>query len=130
MPICRFCSSREVVRAGIHYAGKSRKQRLLCKGCGRVFIAPFPTGLDIKKLASALRERGVKKAWLFGSYARGEARPGSDVDILVEFPKPVGLELFRIQRELSEVLGMKVELGTKLDPHIEREARREMKAIL
>ena len=104
---------------------------MLCKSCGRVFIASFPKKLDLRQLARALKERGVRRAAIFGSYARGEAKPGSDIDLLVEFPKPVGLlTLVRIQRELSEMLGAKVDLGTKLDPFIEEDAKKDMKVIL
>ncbi len=72
----------------------------------------------------------MKKAVLFGSYARGEAQPGSDIDILVEFSKPVGLKLFRIQRELSEMFGVKVELGTELSPHVMENVKQEAKVIV
>ena len=129
MPTCKFCSSKELVKAGIHYAG-GRKQRWLCKNCGRIFISPFPKKPDLKRLAQALRGHGVKKAVLFGSYARGEAQPGSDIDILVEFSKPVGLKLFRIQRELSEMFGVKVEVGTELSPHVMENVKQEAKVIV
>ena len=56
----------------------------------------------------------VKKAWLFGSYSRGEETAESDVDILVEFDrtgKPVTLLTYaRIWRELEERLGRSVDL--------------------
>jgi predicted nucleotidyltransferase len=42
---------------------------------------------------------GVRSLDLFGSVARGDAGPGSDVDLLVEFDRPVGLfHFFRVQR--------------------------------
>jgi hypothetical protein len=119
-----------VVKAGIHYAG-GRKQRWLCKNCGRIFITPFPKKLDLEQLVQALREYGAKRAVLFGSHARGEAGPGSDVDLLVEFSKPVGLlGLLRIQRELSKTLGVKIDLGTKLDSFIKKEVTKDAKVIL
>ena len=56
----------------------------------------------------------VKKAWLFGSFSRGEETAESDVDILVEFDrtgKPVTLLTYaRIWRELEERLGKSVDL--------------------
>lgn len=56
---------------------------------------------------------GVSSLSLFGSVARGEAGPGSDVDILVEFDKPVGLFAFaRIRRHLMTLLGRRVDLVT------------------
>lgn len=48
---------------------------------------------------------------VFGSWARGENRPGSDLDILIKFNKPVSLLTFvRMQRELSEMLDATVDL--------------------
>ena len=56
----------------------------------------------------------VRKAWLFGSYSRGEETTQSDVDILVEFDrsgKPVTLLTYaRMWRELEERLGRNVDL--------------------
>lgn len=50
---------------------------------------------------------------LFGSVARDEASSDSDVDLLVEFSKPVGLfQFIELQQRLEELLGCKVDLGT------------------
>jgi len=60
-----------------------------------------------------LERLGVKSLALFGSAARGEARPDSDVDLLVEFSRPVGLsEFIQLQHALEEILGCEVDLGT------------------
>lgn len=62
-----------------------------------------------------LQKYGVKSTRLFGSFARGEGSPGSDVDLLVEFEPTshVGLfEFIRLRNELSEILGCKVDLAT------------------
>ncbi len=57
---------------------------------------------------------GVRDLYLFGSVARGEARVDSDVDLLVEFDRPVGLfQFFRVQQRLSELLGRPVDLVMK-----------------
>lgn len=54
---------------------------------------------------------GVRSLELFGSVARGEAGPNSDVDLLVEFDRPIGLfHFFRVQRRLEEILGCRVDL--------------------
>jgi uncharacterized protein len=56
---------------------------------------------------------GVKSLALFGSVARGEAHPDSDVDLLVEFDRPVGLfGLVALQLRLEELLGCSVDIGT------------------
>lgn len=64
-------------------------------------------------IANYFRTQPVKKVWLFGSFARGEERPESDVDLLVEFDhsSPIGLFAYaRIWREIEERLGRKVDL--------------------
>jgi predicted nucleotidyltransferase len=51
------------------------------------------------------RDFGVESMALFGSAARGDARPQSDVDVLVEIPKPISLfELVALQLRLQELL--------------------------
>jgi predicted nucleotidyltransferase len=58
-----------------------------------------------------LGELGVRSLELFGSVARGEARADSDVDLLVEFERPIGLfHFFRVQHRLEEILGARVDL--------------------
>lgn len=54
----------------------------------------------------------VEKAWLFGSFARGEETPKSDVDILVklDYSQPIGLQYFGMICDLEEQLGRKVDL--------------------
>lgn len=60
------------------------------------------------------RDYAVKSLALFGSVARNEAAPGSDVDVLVEFSRPVGIFHFlRVQRCLQNWLGCKVDLVTR-----------------
>ena len=64
---------------------------------------------------------GVKSIALFGSVARDEARAGSDVDLLVEFGRPIGLfGLFTLQDYLEKLLCCSVDLGTRdsLKPRI------------
>ena len=59
------------------------------------------------------QKHGVKSIAIFGSTARNEARPDSDVDILVEFERPVGfVKYFRLQYRLEELLGRAVDMAT------------------
>jgi hypothetical protein len=55
---------------------------------------------------------GVSSIAIFGSVARDEAGPGSDVDLLVEFDRPIGLRFFELNDHLEELLGCRVDLGT------------------
>ena len=54
----------------------------------------------------------VLKAWLFGSFSRGEETQDSDVDIIVSLDKskPIGLKFFGMWSDLEELLGRKVDL--------------------
>lgn len=76
----------------------------------------------------------VLKVWLFGSYARGEETPESDVDLLVEFDhsSPIGLFAYaQMWRELQERLGCDVDLveeGT-LKPFAVDSANRDKKLV-
>ncbi len=69
-----------------------------------------------KKALQGIKEyligQPVKKAYLFGSHARGTANADSDVDILVELDhaKPIGLHFVRMKLELESLLQVKVDL--------------------
>lgn len=71
--------------------------------------------IEIKqRITPILGRYCVKQAGVFGSVARGEARSDSDVDILVEFSEAPGLVSFiRMENELQEVLGKKVDIVVK-----------------
>lgn len=85
-----------------------------------------------EKIARILKNQGARKIAVFGSYVRGEEKPGSDIDIIVEFAARKSLlELVRIERELSEVLGIKVDLLTEksISPYLIDTIRGEMEVI-
>ena len=74
-----------------------------------------------QKNAELTNKFGVKSLSLFGSVSRNEAASDSDVDLLVEFNRPVGyFGLFALQDYLEELLGCPVDLGTpdSLKPYI------------
>ncbi|MEW6141359.1 MAG: nucleotidyltransferase family protein [Thermodesulfobacteriota bacterium] len=69
----------------------------------------------IRKNNDLLVRHHVRSLSVFGSVVRGEAGPGSDVDILVEFQPDAAVGLFefiRLKNDLSALLGMEVDLGT------------------
>jgi uncharacterized protein len=81
-----------------------------------------------EKRGELAEKYGVKSLALFGSVARDEARPGSDVDLLVEFNRPVGLFAFiGLQQFLESVLNCKVDLGTprSLKPRLKESVLQE-----
>jgi len=69
---------------------------------------------EIKNLIlNYFKEYNPLKVGIFGSYARGDNKKGSDIDILVEFKEsPSLLTLIRLENELSEILSTKVDLVT------------------
>ena len=77
---------------------------------------------SLKDLMPALEESfGVKSLGVFGSYARGETKRKSDLDLLVEFHRvPTMFEFVRLERHIAKVLGVKVDLVMKsaLKPEI------------
>ncbi len=66
----------------------------------------------INQIAAYFKNKPVLKAYLFGSYVRGEASMQSDIDILVEldYSKRVGLEFIQMQLDLEDLLESKVDL--------------------
>jgi uncharacterized protein len=66
----------------------------------------------IPKIVQVLKKYNIKKAGIFGSYARGEQKKGSDIDILVEPPKGMGFGFIGVEEELEKELRKKVDLIT------------------
>jgi len=87
----------------------------------------------IEKHKEKLREEyGVKEIGIFGSIVRGEAKEDSDVDILVEFEKPIGFFKFlELEEYLTNLIGRKVDLVSKkaLKPHIGKYILKEVVVI-
>jgi predicted nucleotidyltransferase len=85
-----------------------------------------------ERIVQVLKNQGARKIAVFGSYIRGEEKPESDIDIIVEFSERKSLlQLVRIERELSEVLGIKVDLLTEksISPYLIDAIRKEMEVI-
>ena len=73
---------------------------------------------EIRDILSKHKEYLIEKYDLkfvavFGSYGRGETQKGSDVDILVDFKNPVGIEFIDLANELEKLLNVKVDLVSK-----------------
>jgi predicted nucleotidyltransferase len=58
-------------------------------------------------------EYGISRMAVFGSVARGDETPDSDVDLLVEFSRPVGIEFIDLGNLLEKILGRKVDLVSR-----------------
>ena len=78
-------------------------------------------------------EFGVSKIGLFGSYAKGQSDETSDVDILVEFERPIGFRFVELVDYLENLLGRKVDVLTPAgiqNIRIERVARSITQSIV
>ena len=86
-----------------------------------------------ERIVAILRAHGVIHASVFGSFARGEQRAGSDLDLLIEPPAGATLfDLARLELALEDALGRHVDLVTydELHPAIRDQAFREREALL
>ena len=84
------------------------------------------------KILDYMKAHGAKQIGVFGSYARGEARADSDLDLLVWFNQQQSLlGLIRMERELSELVGVKIDLLTEqaISPHLIERIRKELKVL-
>jgi hypothetical protein len=88
--------------------------------------------LDQQRLSAFCRTHGISSAALFGSLARGEGRPDSDIDLLVTFSAPKSLlTVVRLERELAAELGRKVDLLTEesISPLIRSRISGDLKVV-
>ena len=82
----------------------------------------------VKTLQDALRDSPVSKAWVFGSFARKEERPDSDLDLLVELSSAVGLFAYSaLINKLESMTGRKIDLVAEgsLKPFAREDVERE-----
>lgn len=83
---------------------------------------PYAPSLELLRghrdeILDVAARRGVSNIRVFGSVARGDAGPDSDIDLLVDFDRShPGLDLFGFAREVEEMVGHPVEVGTEIDP--------------
>ena len=82
------------------------------------------------KAARKLKSYDAKKICVFGSYARGEQKKGSDLDLIVEFSgRKSLLDIVGMESDLSDYLGVKVDLLSEQEispyilPHVLKEIR-------
>ena len=93
-------------------------------------MTPLPT--QISNLRPICTKYGVSSLAVFGSYARGEARRDSDVDMLVSFSRRISLiTLVALEQELTELMGRKVDLHTEdgLSPYLRDRILKERQVV-
>lgn len=76
----------------------------------------------IENIKTYLKSTPINKAWIFGSFSRGEETPQSDLDILVEMKRDakMGFGFFKMIGDLERISGRSVDLVeyNMLDPHV------------
>ena len=85
-----------------------------------------------ESIIRACKKNDISFLGLFGSYARGEQKEESDIDFLARFSRRKSLlDLVRIERDLSEILGIKVDLVTEksLSPYLIERIKSEVKPL-
>jgi hypothetical protein len=87
---------------------------------------------NVARLIDICRQNDVSMVSVFGSMARGEAGKKSDIDLLVRFSKRKSLlAVVRLERELSEALGRKVDLLTEgnISPYLRERILKETQVV-
>lgn len=74
---------------------------------------PPPPEVIARKLADYCRRVGITRLETFGSAARGDAKRGSDVDLIATFAANPGLRFFSMEDEMAAILGVPVHLLTR-----------------
>ena len=78
------------------------------------------------------KQYGISQAAVFGSYARGEEQPGSDIDFLIHLGKPIDLiQFIRLKVQLQDALGKRIDLVTDdtIIPCFETDIKRDLISI-
>ena len=86
-----------------------------------------------RERANFVSKYGVKRIGLFGSYAKGTPDRGSDIDIFVEFERPIGLKFIQFAEYLEKLLGNSVDILTPVGVEtirIEKVARNIAESIV
>lgn len=86
--------------------------------------------IDVERIRQYFSSQPVIKAWLFGSFALGEERPDSDVDILVAFDQSAKVSLLRhagMLCDLEDLLNRRVDLVNELSlyPEVRKEVNND-----
>jgi len=87
---------------------------------------------SLSQLIDVCRRNDVSMVGIFGSMVRGEAKKSSDIDLIVRFSKRKSLlALVRLERELAETLGRKVDLLTEasISPYMRDKVLKEMQVV-
>ena len=86
--------------------------------------------LQIKKVIKAFH--AIRKAWIYGSFSRGDDRPGSDIDIAIEADDSFSyFDLAEIQHQIELAIHRKVDIGfiDAFKPHVRKNVEPDLKLV-
>ncbi len=98
-------------------------------------VLPPPPDEIARRLAPLCRAHGITRLEIFGSVARGDARPGSDVDLVATFTKLLGWDYFTLDDRMGELLGVPVhilshdQLDTMTNPYFKTSILADLRVI-
>lgn len=91
------------------------------------------TAPEIKAIQQYFADKPVLRAYIFGSYARGDADDKSDIDLLLQldYSQKIGLQYVRMQLDLENILHKKIDFSSEdfLKPRIEQAIRSEKQLL-
>ena len=93
---------------------------------------PSRKAFDYQKIIRICQQYGISKIGIFGSVARREDTPQSDLDLLVQFTQRTSLlGMVRLERELSNAIGRKVDLVTEesISPYLRETIMADLQVI-
>lgn len=88
--------------------------------------------INVGALKEFCLRNGIPRVLLFGSAARGEATPHSDIDLIADLPSDFSLlDIVRLERELTSLLGRKVDLLTReaISPYIRERIEDDLQVL-
>ena len=112
---------------------------MLIEAAGLDFIIRVPTNTyrhatlpDSAQTRALVKQHHASNVRIFGSVARGEAKPDSDIDVLVDFGPNTGLfTIVALQNQLSELVHFPVDLGDpkSLKPHVQPSVKKDVQPL-
>lgn len=76
-------------------------------------MSVYTTAEIADRIRPVAKAYGIDKVYLFGSYARGEATENSDIDLYVEFSKPMGMKYCSFFTDIQESIGKNIDIITR-----------------
>lgn len=115
-----MCGVQAAANAQYHYQiGRAKGMPMSASRADRPIEVP-QLPVSVGTLRDIFAAHGVTMAYVFGSRARGDARPESDLDLLVHFDEATADRYFGLLADLENVLPVPVDVATRIEPAFAR----------